>query len=220
MPRRVVEALLGQVWGIDISLGSTQKCWEEANKAVAAPCRKLEQHLKDELALNSDETGWRTNAAKLFLVGLVAARYVVYTVAATRCSAVLTRLLGAVFQGILRSDRFSAYRKYHSGNAQFCWAHFKRHLLGDCGIHQEQRGGAILSDALAQQARLLRLRHKFRSGQIGRNRLLLRSLPIQKKILALAERHLDSPHRGVRNVATALFEHNHRPLYFSGTRRR
>jgi transposase len=31
MPRRVVEALLEQVLGIDISLGSTQKCWEEAS---------------------------------------------------------------------------------------------------------------------------------------------------------------------------------------------
>jgi len=67
MPRRVVEALLGQVLGIDISLGSTQKCWEEASQAVAAPCQELEQHLKDEPVLNVDETGWRTNGAKRFL---------------------------------------------------------------------------------------------------------------------------------------------------------
>src|SRR5215469_9883056 len=48
MPRRVVEALLGQVLGIDISLGSTQKCWEQASQAVAAPCQELEQQLKEE----------------------------------------------------------------------------------------------------------------------------------------------------------------------------
>jgi hypothetical protein len=120
MPRRVVEALLGQVLGIDISLGSTQKCWEEASQAVAAPCRELEQQLKDEPVLNVDETGWRTNGTKRFLWAFVAARYVVYTVAATRGSEVLTRLLGAVFQGILCSDRFSAYLKYHSGKAQYC----------------------------------------------------------------------------------------------------
>src|SRR6266700_6404978 len=100
MPRRVVEALLGQVLGIDVSLGSTQKCWEEASQAVAAPCQELEKQLKEEPVLNIDETGWRTNGAKRFLWAFVAARYVVYTVAATRGSAVLTRLLGAVFQGI------------------------------------------------------------------------------------------------------------------------
>src|ERR1017187_8835604 len=56
MPRRVVEALLGQVLGIEISLGSTQKCWEEASQAVAAPCQELERQLKDEPVLNVDET--------------------------------------------------------------------------------------------------------------------------------------------------------------------
>lgn len=30
MPRRVVEWLLAQVLGIQISLGNTQNCWEEA----------------------------------------------------------------------------------------------------------------------------------------------------------------------------------------------
>jgi transposase len=117
MPRRVVEALLEQVLGIEISLGSTQKCWEEASQAVAAPCRELEQQLKDEPVLNVDETGWRTNGDKRFLWAFVAARYLVYTVAATRGSEVLIRLLGAVFRGILCSDRFSAYLKYHSGKA-------------------------------------------------------------------------------------------------------
>ena len=67
MPRRVVEELLAQVLGIQISLGSTQKCWEEASQAVAAPCQELEQRLKDEPVLNADETGWRTNGDKRFL---------------------------------------------------------------------------------------------------------------------------------------------------------
>jgi hypothetical protein len=60
----------------------------------------------------------------------VAARYVVYTVAAKRGSQVLVRLLGAVSQGVLCSDRFSAYLKYHTGKAQFGWARQKRNLLG------------------------------------------------------------------------------------------
>jgi transposase len=214
MPRRVVEALLGQVLGIDISLGSTQKCWEEASEAVAAPCQELEQQLKDEPVLNIDETGWRTNGAKRFLWAFVAARFVVYTVAATRGSAVLTRLLGAVFQGILCSDRFSAYLKYHSGKAQFCWAHLKRNLLGIVEFTKSSVVEQFCRDALAEHARLFRLWHKFRSGQIDRNQLVLRSISIEKRIFVLAERHLDSSHREVRNLATALFEHNQRLFTF------
>jgi len=214
MPRRVVEALLGQVLGIEISLGSTQKCWEEASQAVAAPCQELEQQLKHEPVLNVDETGWRTNGAKRFLWAFVAARYVVYTVAATRGSAVLIRLLGAVFQGVLCSDRFSAYLKYHAGQAQFCWAHLKRNLLGIVEFTKSSAVERFCRDALAQHARLFRLWHKFRGGQIDRGQLRLRSIPIQKRIFALAERHLDSPHREIRNLATALFEHNERLFTF------
>jgi transposase len=214
MPRRVVEALLAQVLGIEISLGSTQKCWEEASQAVAAPCQELEQQLKDEPVLNVDETGWRTNGDKRFLWAFVAVRYVVYTVAPTRGSEVLIRLLGAVFRGVLCSDRFSAYLKYHSGKAQFCWAHLKRNLLGVVEFTKSSAVERFCRDALAEHARLFRLWHRFRSGQVDRGQLLLRSIPIQKLIFALAERHLDSPHREVRNLATALFEHNDRLFTF------
>jgi transposase len=214
MPRRVVETLLGQVLGIEISLGSTQKCWEEASQAVAGACQQLEEQLKQEPVLNVDETGWRTNGDKRYLWAFVAARYVVYTVAATRGSEVLTRLLGAVFRGILCSDRFSAYLKYHSGKAQFCWAHLKRTLLGMLEFTKSSAVERFCRDALAEHARLFRLWHKFRGGQIDRGQLLLRSIPIQKRLFALAERHLDSPHREVRNLATALFEHNERLFTF------
>ena len=214
MPRRVVEALLAQVLGIEISLGSTQKCWEEASQAVAAPCQELEQQLKDEPVLNVDETGWRTNGDKRFLWAFVAARYVVYVVAASRGSKVLIGLLGAVFQGILCSDRFSAYLKYHKGTAQFCWAHLKRNLLGIVEFTKSSAVERFCRDALAQHARLFRLWRKFRGGQIDRSQLILRSIPNQKRIVELAERHLDSPHRQVRNLATALFEHNQRLFTF------
>ena len=214
LPRRVVEALLAQVLGIEISLGSTQKCWEEASQAVAAPCQELERQLKNEPVLNADETGWRTNGAKRFLWVFVAARYVVYTVAATRSSKVLIRLLGAVFQGILCSDRFSAYLKYHQGKAQFCWAHLKRNLLGMVEFTKSSAVERFCRDALAQHARLFRLWHKFCGGQIDRSQLILRSIPIQKRFVELAERHLDSQHREVRNLATALFEYNERLFTF------
>jgi hypothetical protein len=75
-------------------------------------------------------------------------------------------------------------------------------------------------DALAQHGRLFRLWPKFRGGQIDRRQLLLRSIPLQKRIFALAELHLDSPHREVRNLATAHFEITIGSLLFWNTRPR
>jgi hypothetical protein len=214
MPRRVVEAMLQQTLAIDISLGSTQKCWEEASRSGAAPCAELEQRLKDEPVLNADETGWRTNGDKRYLLVFVAAQYIVYTVEATRSGQVLIRMLGSVFGGILCSDRFSAYLKYHPGRGQFCWAHLKRNVLGVLELTKNTDVEQFCRDALAEHAKLFRLWHKFRDGRIDRSQLQLRSIPIQKRLFALGDRNLDSPHRDVRNLAAALFEHIERLFAF------
>ena len=214
MPRRVVERLLEQALGIELSLGSTQKCWEEASEAVAAPCQELEQKLKDEPVINADETGWRTNGGKRFLWVFLAAKYVVYTIEATRSSEVLIRLLGSVFQGILCSDRFSGYLKYHKGRAQFCWAHLKRNILGVLELTKNNEVEQFCRDALAEHAKLFRLWHKFRDGRIDRGQLQLRSIPIEKRLFVLGERHLDSSNRDVRNLAAVLFDHIPRLFLF------
>jgi transposase len=204
-PRRVVQEFLEQALSIDLSLGNTQTCWEEASEAVAAPCQELEQKLNGEAVLNIDETGWRTNGEKRYLWAFVAAQYVVYSIAQTRGSALLIQTLGAVFEGILCSDRFSGYRKYHQGRAQLCWAHLKRNIRGVLEFTKKSATERFCRDALALHARLFRLWHKFKSGQIDRHQLCTRSIPLQKKFLALAEANLGHADRQVQNLATALF---------------
>jgi len=214
MPRRVVEAFLEQVLQIPISLGSTQKAWEETSAALADPCQELERDLKNQAVLNSHETGYRTNGEKRWLWALVAPGFVYYYIAASRGAEVLVRLLGEVFAGILCSDRCPAYAKYHRGLLQYCWAHFKRNLLGALEIAKTTEAQRFCRDALALHARLFRLWHRFRGepvdrrgnpGRISRQELIQRSIPLQKKFFALAERYLDSKDKEVRNLARALF---------------
>jgi transposase len=132
MPRRMVRELLEQVLAIPLSLGSIQNSWEETSQAVAEPCAELERQLPHEPVVNSDETGYRTSGEKRWLWALVAANFVFYKIALTRGAEVLVELLGEVFAGILCSDRCASYLKYHKGEGQFCWAHFKRNILGHC----------------------------------------------------------------------------------------
>jgi transposase len=205
MPRRVLQDLAEQALGIQLSLGNTQACWEEASEAVTAPCRELSRQLSAEPVLNVDETGWRTNGAKRFLWAFVAARFVVYTIAQTRGSALLIQMLGAVFAGILCSDRFGGYSKYHQGRAQLCWAHLKRNILGVMEFTKKSASERFCRDALALHARLFRLWHKFKGGQIDRKQLFSRSVPLQKKFFALADANLDNTDRQVQNLAMALF---------------
>jgi transposase len=164
--------------------------------------------------LNSDETGWRSDGERRYLWALVARMFVFYTVAQTRSSEVLVHLLGAVFAGILCSDRYSGYFKYQKGQAQLCWAHLKRDILGIQDFAKTTEAERFARDALALYASLFRLWRKFQSHLITRDQLVQRSLRLQKGWFALAERHLDSEDRAVRNLAIALYQHCDRLFTF------
>ncbi len=220
MPRRMVLELMEQVLGIPLSLGSIQNSWDEASEAVAEPCVELERQLPHETILNSDETGYRTSGEKRWLWALVAPGFVFYKIALSRGAEVLVQLLGAAFGGILCSDRCPTYLKYHPGAGQFCWAHFKRNILGVLEISKTTEAERFCRDLLALHARLFRLWHRFRAGPgtrygpITREQLVRKSVPLEKKLFALAFGHLDSCDKDVRNLATALCLHFERFFTF------
>src|SRR6266705_2826508 len=223
VPRRLVEAMLGDVLGLEISLGSTQKAWEEVSQAVAQPCQQWQEQWPREAVRNVDETGWRSNGDKRWIWTFVAKQFVFYAVASTRSAAVLVALLGTVFRGILCGDRLPVYFSYHSGRMQLCWAHLKRDILGIAEDARSRSAQQFGRDALAVVARLFRLWYRFRGDlrdrrgnpqPINRRQLLRKSIPLQKKLFALAETHLDHANKEVRNLATALYVHCERWFTF------
>jgi hypothetical protein len=56
----------------------------------------------------------------------VAPEFIFYTIARSRGSDVLRRLLGATFDGILGSDRLPTYLTCTAGLRQFWWSHFTK----------------------------------------------------------------------------------------------
>src|SRR6266576_923065 len=130
---------------------------------------------------------------------------------------------GTVFRGILCGDRLPVYCSYHSGRMQLCWAHRKRDILGIAEDARSRSAQQFGRDALAVVARLFRLWYRFRGDlrdrrgnpqPINRRQLLRKSMPLQKKLFALAETHLDHANKEVRNLATALYVHCERLFTF------
>jgi hypothetical protein len=144
----------------------------------------------------------------------VAQTFVFYTIATSRGSDVLTQLLGHRFAGILGSDRLPTYLTYAAAQRQFCWAHFKRNLLSALELARTARARRFCREALALERRLFRLWHRYRGDPAARGAPLTRAeligrvLPIEKKLFALAERHVNAVDDNVRNLARALFEHH------------
>ena len=213
MTRRDAQALLHDLFGVDISVGSVQNAWEETADAVAAPCTELAEALAAEPVLNCDETGSRTNGDKRWVWVLCAPWFVFYHIAGNRGVAVLVELLGEAFAGILCSDRCPTYLSYHRGLAQFCWAHLQRTLKGIGEFAATGDAMHFARDMLVKIDRLFTLWYRFR-GEAGpgerllsRAGLIQQSLPLQKEICRLAAKYLDSDDREVRNFAGAIYEH-------------
>ena len=214
VPRLLVQALLEGALHIPISVGSTQKAWEETSAAVAAPYQELQAALPQQPVVNGDETGHRTNGHKRWLWALVTRGYVFYVIATTRGSAVLVRLLGPVFAGILGSDRLPTYLTYHKGLRQFCWSHFTRNLLSAQELAKTAAAKRFCQEALALEKKLFRLWHRFRGdprirgGPITRDQLIAKALPLQKQFFALGLRDVNAANTDVSNLARALVVHH------------
>jgi transposase len=214
MPRLVVQRFLEGALQIPISLGSTQNAWEETSAAVEAPYAELEAALPQEPVLNADETGHRTNGEKRWLWTFVARTFVLYRIAASRGSDVLQAVLGESFPGILGSDRLPTYLKYVVGQRQFCWAHVTRNLLSALDLARTPAAKRFCREALALDRRLFRLWHRFRGdpgargSPLTRAELIAKVLPIEKRLFALGERHLNAANADVRNLAYAFFVHH------------
>ncbi len=216
-PRLVVQRWLAGVLHMPMSLGSTQKAWEEARAAVAAPGEELEQALGRQAVLNCDDTGHRTTAEKRWLWTLVAPTSVCYTIAASRrATVVLTRLLGAGCAGVLGTDRLPTYAKYHQGRRQLCWAHFRRHLLSAQDLAKTAAAKRGCREALAWPRRLFRLWHRdrgdplARGGPITRDPWIANARPVEQAFLALAARAVNLADTDASHLARALCDHHPR----------
>jgi hypothetical protein len=213
MTRRDVQATMQELFGVNISVGSVQRAWEETADAVETPYTELAEALPTEPVLNGDETGSRTNGDKRWVWVLCSSWFVFYHIACSRGVEVLVELLGEAFAGILCSDRCPTYLSYHRGLAQFCWAHLQRTLKGIAEFAATADAAHFARDMLGAVERLFGLWYQFR-GEAGagerlltRSELIQQSIPIQKKICHLAKTFLDSDDREVRNFARAIYEH-------------
>ena len=129
---RLTQELLHDLFGIPLSVGALQQCFEEA-AASAAP---LEDALVEDLlaevtrregVLYIDETSWKERGEALWLWTFVTTLSVCFYVG-KRTIEMLDNVIGTRFEGWLMSDGYQAYR--HHPKRLRCWAHLIRKARG------------------------------------------------------------------------------------------
>jgi transposase len=193
LSRREVRQLLHDLWRVRGALGAVVR-QEQAQSAALAPIVEAAAEAVQEAAVvNMDETGWRQEQQRAWLWTVVTATITVFRIDRRRGGAVVDSLLGAEFQGVVGSDRWSAYSRFPAERRALCHAHLKRDFqaLVDRGGEAEPIGRW----GLAEIERLFALWHRFRAGEFGRSELRRRLIPLQARLGRLLRRGQACPDR-------------------------
>jgi len=124
--QRIIATLLQDLFGLQISDGQISRLQSIGRKAMQAGYDEIVVDVRNSAAVNMDETGWRENGRKAWLWTVVGRLGTLFAVRTSRSRAMATDLLGEKFNGIVVSDRYSAYSHLEDHCHQFCWAHLLR----------------------------------------------------------------------------------------------
>lgn len=202
--RRGVADVVKTIFGIDISVGSVCNLHEEVSRALEAPYEEIREALPQQPVLNVDETGWRTMGVQAWLWIFVAPSLAFFTVCRSRGAKVLKEILGGVFSGILCSDRLGAYRSYHKGLRQVCWAHIIREIKGIRHACRSPDAVRFSRWMLREIGRMFGLLNAFREERLDRKTLVLKSVPIRARMSNCLQTHELSCDPDVARMARGL----------------
>jgi transposase len=209
---RETAALLADLFGLEVSLGSIPALCQSVSEAVAPVYQQVQRQVEVAPALNVDETGWKEAGAKRWLWvavarGAAATVCTLFAVTQHRSAACLRRLLGGEssrFGGVVGSDRFKAYLSVPVTRRQLCWAHLKRNLTA---FHERdgpvgEWGGAMLE----QVGQLFAAWHAVCEGELDHSGLLDSIAPVQKAMWELLTQGQSLPVAGVRAFSQELLK--------------
>jgi transposase len=182
--RRDMSELIGELFGIRLSVGAIDAICQRASTALADPHERLTASVLCSPTVNVDETGWITWGEQRTLWTATTSQAAVFRVAEDRHRARLKELLGD-YDGIVCSDRWWAYDHLDPGCRQVCWCHlerdFRRHSEG---VGEQRTFGET---GLQLTGKLFGAWQGFQ--QHGNRRRLKRELgPIQHQLRSLLER--------------------------------
>lgn len=204
MSRRKVVGVLGDVFGLDISLGALSEAEASVSSAVApaveeARVEALAAHVK-----HLDATTWRQAGAYKALWVMATATVTVFTVAADATRETLRTWITRV-RGVLVTDRGSQFGFWAMTRRQICWAHLIRKFVEFA--ERTGRAGEIGRELLLWSRLIIHSYHHVRDGTRPRAELQRLALRLQVTVERLLEEGRDLSIRGISGSCRDILEH-------------
>ena len=185
LSKRTTQQLLEDLFGVTLSLGTLSTLEAATVDAVSAPVEEARTYVQQQASASLDETGWRQGDQRAWLWVAVTTWGTVFLVRLSRGGKVARELLGEAFDGILVTDRFSAYNWYPVRWRQLCWAH----LLRDIEAMSGRGGGSqAIGEALRSHAhQMFHWWHRVRDGTLKRSSFRSYMSPVRREVEQLLE---------------------------------
>jgi transposase len=127
-PRRKVQELLFDLFGLALSVGLIEQTVLEAGRAAECHDEALTRDLLEAVVLHADETPWLEAGTMLWLWVFCSLATAVYVIGPRTAEMLANVLSPANFCGVLMSDGYAVYRAFV--NRLRCWAHLARKVQG------------------------------------------------------------------------------------------
>ena len=203
LSKRLVEEMLGEVFEIPMSLGAVVDCEQEVSAALAPAWQEAHAVAQAQPVANVDETSWRENKRRAWLWVMVTRLATVFLIHPRR-SRLAARILLGDFDGVVGSDRYSAYDDLNALLRQLCWAHLTRDWQ-----RMVDRGGAsrtVGEDLQHLTRKLFRWWNHVATGRRSRG-WMQRKLPeLQREFRAILQGALQIPHARTAATCASLLE--------------
>jgi len=186
LSQRGLEETAEALFEVPVSLGSVNALQGELSQALALPHQEIAVVVQQALVKHVDETGWKQAGQRRWLWTAVSVSAVYFLVQIGRGAKALRNLLGALFQGVICSDRWSAYQAVPLAQRQICWAHLKRDFQA---LVDRGGAGAVVGEELLLHTEILcELWYKVRDGTRGRRWLRRQLAWLRPEVQTLLER--------------------------------
>lgn len=192
-----VAAVFAGMFGLDLSRGAVDQIVLRAADRLEPDYQLILEQVKESEQVTPDETGWRVGGHPAWLHAWVGDLATAYVIDSQRGAAVLERLLGQDWDGILVHDGFASYDAWFpEAIHQQCLDHLLRRAHA---LEETARGGGVRfpRQVIALLTEAIHARNQCLDGRIALERLTGRREEFDARLRDLLERPRSVPEQDV-----------------------
>lgn len=169
IPQRKVPRVLKSLTGLSVTQGAlTQSAIRlgTGQGPVARKCQQLRDQIKEQPAINTDDTGWRVGGERAQMMVFETKPVVVYQIRPRHRNEEVREVIGDHYKGTLCTDRGKSYdaKEFNDVDQQKCLSHIQRSI--DAVLEIKQGSGRRFGNQLKSLLKeALSLYHAFHEAK-------------------------------------------------------